>query len=91
MPSPSNVVAVFSELVDLNIRVNAIALRPADTEATGQVPAEVLDHVVNGLALKRLGETADVVNLPKFLPSDEAARITRHTFRVDGGDTLLPA
>lgn len=80
-----------SELGDRNIRVNAIAPGPTDTEATRQVPAEILDHVVNGLALKRLGETADVVNLAKFLASDEAAWITGQTFRVDGGDTLLPA
>ena len=78
-------------LGDRNIRGNAIAPGPADTEATGQVPAEVLDHVVNGLALKRLGETVDVVNLAKVLASDEAAHITWQTFRVDGGDTLLPA
>ena len=91
MPPSSKVVAVFSELVDRNIRVNSIALGPADTEATRQVPAEILDHVVNGLALKRLGETVDVVNLAKFLASDEAAWITGQTFRVDGGDTLLPA
>ena len=80
-----------SELGDRNIRVNAIAPGPTDTEATRQVPAEILDHVVNGLALKRLGETVDVVNLAKFLASDEAAWITGQTFRVDGGDTLLPA
>ena len=80
-----------SELGDRNIRVNAIAPGPTDTEATRQVPAEILDHVVNGLALKRLGETADVVNLAKFLASDEAGWITGQTFRVDGGDTLLPA
>ena len=43
---------------------------PADTEATGQVHEEVLDHVVNGLAIKRLGETVDVVNLAKVLASD---------------------
>ena len=80
-----------SELGDRNIRVNAIAPGPTDTEATRQVPAEILDHVVNGLALKRLGETLDVVNLAKVLACDEAARITWQTFRVDGGDTLLPA
>ena len=80
-----------SELGDRNIRVNAIAPGPTDTEATRQVPAEILDHVVNGLALKRLGETVDVVNLAKFLASDEAGGITGQTFRVDGGDTLLPA
>ena len=47
--------------------------------------------MANGLALKRLGETSDVVNLAHFLASDEAARITWESFRVDGGDFLLPA
>ncbi|MGB1908222.1 MAG: SDR family oxidoreductase, partial [Spongiibacter sp.] len=70
---------------------NAIAPGPTDTEATRQVPAEILDHVVNGLALKRLGDTADIVNMAMFLASDEAAWITGQTFRVDGGDTMLPA
>ena len=84
-------IAVSLGLGDRNIRVNAIALRPADTEATGHVPAELLDHVVNGLALKRLGETVDVVNLPKSLASDEAGRITWQSLRVNGGDNLLSA
>ena len=80
-----------SELGERNIRVNAIAPGPTDTEATRQVPAEILDQVVNGLALKRLGDTADIVNMAMFLASDEAAWITGQTFRVDGGDTMLPA
>ena len=46
--------------------------------------------MVPGLALRRLGESAVVVNLAKLLASDEAAWITGHTFRVDGADTLLP-
>ena len=80
-----------NELGERNIRVNAIAPGPTDTEATRQVPAEILDHVVNGLALKRLGDTVDIVNMAMFLASDEAAWITGQTFRVDGGDTMFPA
>ncbi|MEM1402115.1 MAG: SDR family oxidoreductase [Pseudomonadota bacterium] len=79
------------ELGDRNIRVNAIAPGPTDTAATRQVPAEILDQVVAGLALKRLGDTRDIVNMAMFLASEEAAWITGQTFRVDGGDTLLPA
>lgn len=84
-------IAVSLGLGDRNIRVNAMAPRPADTEAIGHVPAELLDHVMNGLTLKRLGETVDVVNLVQSLASDEAARITWQTLRVYGGDSLLPA
>lgn len=84
-------IAVSLGLGDRNSLVNAMAPGPADIEATGHVPAELLDHVVNGLALKRLGATVDVVNLAKFLAFDEAARITWQTFRAGGGETLLPA
>ena len=47
--------------------------------------------MLSRLALKRLGDTADVVNMALFLASDEAAWVTGQTFRVDGGDTMLPA
>ena len=84
-------IAVSLGLGDRNTRVNAMAPGPADTEATGYVHAELLDHVVNGLALKRLGEIVDVINLTKSLVSDEAGRITWRSLRVNGGDTLLSA
>ena len=80
-----------SELGPRNIRINAIAPGPTDTEATRQVPDEILNQVVGGLALQRLGDTNDIVNMAKFLASEEGAWITGQTFRVDGGDTLLPA
>jgi NAD(P)-dependent dehydrogenase (short-subunit alcohol dehydrogenase family) len=80
-----------TELGPSNIRINAIAPGPTDTEATRQVPEEILSQVVGGLALQRLGTTDDVVNMAKFLASEEGAWITGQTFRVDGGDTLLPA
>lgn len=79
------------EMGSRNIRVNAIAPGPTDTDATRQVPEEILNQVVGGLALKRLGETDDIVNMAKFLASDEGNWITGQIFRVDGGDTMLPA
>jgi len=79
------------ELGPKNIRVNAIAPGPVDTEATRQVPKAMLEEVVQGLALGRLGETDDIVNMAKYLASDEGRWITGQTVRVDGGDVLLPA
>lgn len=79
------------ELGASNIRVNAIAPGPTDTDATRLVPEEILNQVVDGLVLKRLGETADIVNMAKFLAAEEGNWITGQIFRVDGGDTMLPA
>lgn len=74
------------ELGGMNIRVNAIAPGPIDTEATRTTaPASVVEDIVKGLALKRQGTTADLVPLCLFLLSDGAAWITGQVFDVDGG------
>ena len=75
-----------TELGHANIRVNAIAPGPIDTEATrSTVPPEMLDDMVNRLPLKRMGTTEDLVGLCLFLLSDEARWITGQIFNVDGG------
>ena len=75
-----------TELGHANIRVNAIAPGPIDTEATrSTVPPELLEDMVNRLPLKRMGTTEDLVGLCLFLLSDEARWITGQIFNVDGG------
>jgi len=75
-----------TELGHANIRVNAIAPGPIDTEATrGTVPSQMLEDMVNRLPLKRIGTTDDLVGLCLFLLSDEARWITGQIFNVDGG------
>jgi len=77
------------ELGSRGIRVNAIAPGPIDTEATrSTVPAEMIDHMVKGLALKRKGTTDDLVGLCLFLLTDEASWITGQIFNVDGGQVF---
>ena len=75
-----------AELGGRNIRVNAIAPGPIDTEATRTVvPAEMIDDIVKGLSLKRRGTPEDLVGMCLFLLSDEAAWITGQIINVDGG------
>jgi NAD(P)-dependent dehydrogenase (short-subunit alcohol dehydrogenase family) len=77
------------ELGPRGIRVNAIAPGPIDTEATrSTVPPELVDHMIKGLALKRMGTTEDVVGLCLFLLSDDASWITGQIFNVDGGQVF---
>lgn len=77
------------EMGGMNIRVNAIAPGPIDTEATrGTVPPSMLDDIVNGLALKRKGTPDDLVGMCLFLLSDEAGWITGQIFNVDGGQII---
>lgn len=77
------------ELGGSNIRVNAIAPGPIDTDATRTVvPAELVDEIVKGLALKRRGTPADLVGMCLFLLSDESRWITGQIFNVDGGQVI---
>lgn len=77
------------ELGGSNIRVNAIAPGPIDTEAARRVvPPNMLDDIVAGLALKRRGTPDDLVPMCLFLLSDEARWVTGQIFNVDGGQII---
>ena len=77
------------ELGGMGIRVNAIAPGPIDTEATrSQVPADYLDELVGGLAIKRRGTPEDLVGMCLFLLSAEASWVTGQIVNVDGGQVF---
>ena len=76
------------ELGGMNIRVNAIAPGPVDTEATRVQAGEVAKQMVETLALKRMGQPDDMVGAALFLLSDEAAWVTGQILAVDGGQTF---
>lgn len=79
------------ELGGDNIRTNAIAPGPTDTEASRTVvPDSFMQPILAGLALKRMGQTSDLVGMCLFLLSDEASWITGHIFNVDGGQVVRP-
>ncbi|MBE9373792.1 SDR family oxidoreductase [Saccharopolyspora sp. HNM0983] len=76
------------ELGGMNIRVNAIAPGPTDTEATRNQVGAAADELVGQLALKRLGQPQDMVGACLFLLSDEAAWLTGQIVNVDGGQVI---
>jgi len=79
------------ELGGMNIRVNAIAPGPTDTEAARSVvPDQYMRDLVGSLALKRQGTPDDLVGMCLFLLSDEARWVTGHIFNVDGGQVMRP-
>ena len=79
------------ELGGMNIRVNAIAPGPTDTDAARSVvPDSYMTDLIKSLALKRQGQLADLVGMCLFLLSDDARWITGHVFNVDGGQVIRP-
>ncbi|MGW5106046.1 SDR family oxidoreductase [Nocardia sp. NPDC004123] len=78
-----------TELGGSNIRINAIAPGPIDTEATKNVtPTVVVDDMVKRLPLKRVGTPQDLVGACCYLLSDEASWVTGQIFNVDGGQVF---
>lgn len=81
--------SLAKELGPMEIRVNAIAPGPTDTEATRtSVNPEILDKLLQTMPLRRLGETKDIVDACLFLLSDRASWITGQILSVDGGTIL---
>jgi 3-oxoacyl-[acyl-carrier protein] reductase len=77
------------ELGGSNIRINAIAPGPIDTEATrSTVPPQIMEQIVSQLPLARMGTPDDLVGLCLFLLSDDASWITGQIYNVDGGQVF---
>ena len=77
------------ELGGQNIRINAIAPGPIDTEANRTTtPQEMLADIVKAIPLSRMGQPEDLVGMCLFLLSDQARWITGQIFNVDGGQII---
>lgn len=76
------------ELGGMNIRVNAIAPGPTDTEATRSQVGAAADEMVQQLALKRLGQPQDMVGACLFLLSEDSSWLTGQIVNVDGGQVI---
>lgn len=78
-----------TELGGSNIRINAIAPGPTDTEATKTTtPASMVKDMVNRLPLKRMGTPDDMAGALLYLLSDDASWVTGQIFCVDGGQVI---
>lgn len=75
------------ELAPLGINVNVIAPGAIDTPMVqaASLPKEVMDAMLAGVPLKRMGRSEEVSAAVVFLASDEASYITGSTMYVDGG------
>jgi NAD(P)-dependent dehydrogenase (short-subunit alcohol dehydrogenase family) len=77
------------ELGPMNIRVNAIAPGPTDTEATrSTVPEEIIQGILATMPLARMGQPDDLTGACLFLLSEDARWITGHVLNVDGGQIM---
>ena len=72
------------ELGKDNIRVNAVAPGVTLTDMMKDVPDSVIEPIIKGIPLGRIGTPEDIANAFLFLASDMASYITGVILSVDG-------
>lgn len=80
--------ALAREAASRGITVNAIAPGYIATEMVKTVPQNIMDQIVSGIPVGRLGEPEEVARCVVFLAADEAAFITGETISVNGGQYM---
>lgn len=88
--------SLAAELVEYNIRVNAIMPGYVKTPMVSSManlsnkenPNAVIDGIAAGIPMKRLAEPNEIGELAAFLGSNEASYITGQGIVIDGGSTL---
>jgi len=69
----------------MGIRVNAIVAGLIATDMTAGLKQDVVDRIVKGSALGRIGTPEEVAEAVVFLASRRASYITGQALVVDGG------
>ena len=80
--------ALAQEGAAKGITVNAIAPGYVDTDMVAAVPERVLEKIVAGIPVGRLGKADEIARAITFLTDDEAGFITGSTMSVNGGQHM---
>ncbi|UOM36108.1 acetoacetyl-CoA reductase [Acuticoccus sp. I52.16.1] len=80
--------ALAQENARKGITVNAIAPGYIDTDMVAAVPEKVLEGIVAGIPVGRLGKADEIGALCVYLSSDSAAFMTGSTLTINGGQYI---
>jgi len=80
--------ALAQETAAKGITVNCVAPGYIDTEMVSQVPQNVLDRIVGGIPVGRLGKAEEIAACVAFLAREDASFITGATLTVNGGQHM---
>jgi acetoacetyl-CoA reductase len=80
--------ALAQENAKKGITVNTIAPGYVDTEMVMAVPKTVLDQIISGIPVGRLGMADEIARCVAFLAAEDSGFITGATLSVNGGQYI---
>ncbi len=80
--------ALAQETANKGITVNAVAPGYIDTEMVQSVPQNVLERIVAGIPVGRLGKAEEIAACVAFLAREDASFITGACLSVNGGQYM---
>jgi acetoacetyl-CoA reductase len=80
--------ALARETAAKGITVNAVAPGYIATEMVRAVPENVLQKIVSGIPVGRLGQPEEIARCVVFLAADESGFITGETMSINGGQKM---
>jgi len=80
--------ALAQEGARKGITVNAIAPGYINTEMVGAMDQKVLDNIISGIPVGRLGEASEIARCVAFLSSENAGFITGAVMTANGGQYI---
>lgn len=80
--------ALARETASRGITVNAIAPGYIATDMTKGMPENVLQKIIEGVPVGRMGKPEEIARAVVFLAADEAAFITGETLSINGGQYM---
>ena len=81
--------ALAMESAAKGITVNCVAPGYTSTEMVAAVPPAVLEKIVGGIPVGRLGTPEEIAEITAYLVSDNASFITGATIAINGGQHML--
>lgn len=80
--------ALAKETASKGITVNAVAPGYIETDMVRAVAPEVLEKIVSGIPVGRLGQPQEIARAVCFLVADQAGFITGETMSINGGQYM---
>ena len=73
------------ESANKGITVNCVAPGFIETDMTAAVPSEIMERIVEGIPVRRLGRPEEVARVVLFLVEPESSYITGQVYSINGG------